>query len=605
MQPINESTDQLQGLPTLTPLRAPLKYCGSLDEYMRFDVTPVIGTEFRDLQLADILSEDRKLRDLAILGKLQIFTGARWLTRILVSERGVIFFRTQKITIDQQKFLATKLGELSGKPTTSKVCSFIHVSCTELSIQLHKHILHNKNAGISVDGGGRFDDEVSVISSEVLSSCFFMSYERVPSDYAILQITTRPEDGSGGDTLWASGYEVYDRLSPPMRHLLDGLKTFHDSADLAKIAASNGTELTTDRGAPENSGLDFQATHPVVRTNPVTGWRSVFGAGPSARRGYIQGVSKHESRLLTQYIQQLVSENHDLQVRFTWRENDVAIWDNDFVGKRRGNRVVSLGEIPYFDHASMSQMASLTDGVQPSTLDEKVLVQDSSSQNLRCHPLKYSGSLDQYYSFQHTPAIGTEFPDLQVSNLLNKDEALRDLAILKHYYFVRTNGNIKASQRGVVFFRNQKLDPDQLKLLAGKLGELTGKPSTSKLHRHALIESQKALATEVNGKFDDEVWVISSHVMRNHFPARFNSLRPLASDEWHTEQVSCIAYENIPADYTVLHMMQNPEDGSGGDTLWASGYEAYNRLSPHFRKMVDEMTVTTSQVVIFPPQLWQ
>ncbi|KAK7214621.1 hypothetical protein V2G26_002624 [Clonostachys chloroleuca] len=227
-------------------------------------------------------------------------------------------------------------------------------------------------------------------------------------------------------------------------------------------------------------------------------------------------------------------------------------------------------------------MASLTDGVQPSTLDEKVLVQDSSSQNLRCHPLKYSGSLDQYYSFQHTPAIGTEFPDLQVSNLLNKDEALRDLAIL-------------TSQRGVVFFRNQKLDPDQLKLLAGKLGELTGKPSTSKLHRHALIESQKALATEVNGKFDDEVWVISSHVMRNHFPARFNSLRPLASDEWHTEQVSCIAYENIPADYTVLHMMQNPEDGSGGDTLWASGYEAYNRLSPHFRKMVDEMTVTTSQ----------
>ncbi|KAK7214620.1 hypothetical protein V2G26_002623 [Clonostachys chloroleuca] len=370
MQPINESTDQLQGLPTLTPLRAPLKYCGSLDEYMRFDVTPVIGTEFRDLQLADILSEDRKLRDLAILGKLQIFTGARWLTRILVSERGVIFFRTQKITIDQQKFLATKLGELSGKPTTSK---------------LHKHILHNKNAGISVDGGGRFDDEVSVISSENMRKFrpekfgplrglasegwhSDMSYERVPSDYAILQITTRPEDGSGGDTLWASGYEVYDRLSPPMRHLLDGLKTFHDSADLAKIAASNGTELTTDRGAPENSGLDFQATHPVVRTNPVTGWRSVFGAGPSARRGYIQGVSKHESRLLTQYIQQLVSENHDLQVRFTWRENDVAIWDNrctfhtatdDFVGKRRGNRVVSLGEIPYFDHASMSRREAL------------------------------------------------------------------------------------------------------------------------------------------------------------------------------------------------------------------------------------------------------
>ncbi|CAH0022146.1 unnamed protein product, partial [Clonostachys rhizophaga] len=315
----------------MTPIRAPLEDSGSLDEYVRFDVTPAIGTEFRDLQLADILNEDEKLRDLAIL----------------VSERGVVFFRAQHITIDQQKSLATKLGELSGKPNTSK---------------LHKHILHNRNAGISVDGGGRFDDEISVISSEVfsavvsfLASCKLkelqnmrkfrpekfgplrglasegwhsdMSYERVPSDYAVLQITTRPEDGSGGDTLWASGYEAYDRLSPPMRCLMDGLKTFHDSADLAEIAATNGTELTTDRGAPENTGLDFQATHPVVRTNPITGWRSIFGAGPSARRGYIQGVSKPESQILTKYLQQLISENHDLQVRFTWGENDVAVWD--------------------------------------------------------------------------------------------------------------------------------------------------------------------------------------------------------------------------------------------------------------------------------------
>jgi len=49
--------------------RKPLQYSGSLDSYKAFDVTPVIGREFADLQLSTLLSDDRRLRDLAILGK--------------------------------------------------------------------------------------------------------------------------------------------------------------------------------------------------------------------------------------------------------------------------------------------------------------------------------------------------------------------------------------------------------------------------------------------------------------------------------------------------------------------------------------------------------
>jgi alpha-ketoglutarate-dependent taurine dioxygenase len=29
-------------------------------------------------------------------------------------------------------------------------------------------------------------------------------------------------------------------------------------------------------GAPENFGPDLEAIHPVVRTNPVTGWKGIF-----------------------------------------------------------------------------------------------------------------------------------------------------------------------------------------------------------------------------------------------------------------------------------------------------------------------------------------
>lgn len=86
----------------------PLKPSGALDAFDRFDVTPAIGTEFKRgvVQLKDLLeapNADDLIRDLAIL----------------VSSRGVVFFRAQEIDIEQQKTLGRKLGQLSGKPDTS------------------------------------------------------------------------------------------------------------------------------------------------------------------------------------------------------------------------------------------------------------------------------------------------------------------------------------------------------------------------------------------------------------------------------------------------------------------------------------------------------
>lgn len=53
---------------TSTKLTGPLTYSGSLDQYKSFDVTNVIGREYPELQLADILNDDTKIRDLAITG---------------------------------------------------------------------------------------------------------------------------------------------------------------------------------------------------------------------------------------------------------------------------------------------------------------------------------------------------------------------------------------------------------------------------------------------------------------------------------------------------------------------------------------------------------
>jgi len=58
------------------------------------------------------------------------------------------------------------------------------------------------------------------------TNCESITFENIPSDYAILKIHTLPDD-VGGDTLWASGYEVYDRLSPTWQKIADGLTATH------------------------------------------------------------------------------------------------------------------------------------------------------------------------------------------------------------------------------------------------------------------------------------------------------------------------------------------------------------------------------------------
>jgi alpha-ketoglutarate-dependent taurine dioxygenase len=70
----------------------------------------------------------------------------------------------------------------------------------------------------------------------------------------------------------------------------------------------------------------FYATHPVVRTNPVTGLNSIYGVGLHVKK--VNDVTKAESDYLMQMILDNLTRNHDLQVRFRWEPNSCAIWDN-------------------------------------------------------------------------------------------------------------------------------------------------------------------------------------------------------------------------------------------------------------------------------------
>jgi len=133
--------------------------------------------------------------------------------------------------------------------------------------------------------GSELGDQISVISSEkqkkggglthqLSDASRFASagwhsditFEVVPSDYAMLKIHTLPK--TGGDTLWASGYEIHDRLSVPMRKILEGLTATHDATFFHQEAKRLGNPIREgQRGSPLNQGGDLTAVHPVIRTN--------------------------------------------------------------------------------------------------------------------------------------------------------------------------------------------------------------------------------------------------------------------------------------------------------------------------------------------------
>ncbi|EOO03811.1 putative alpha-ketoglutarate-dependent taurine dioxygenase protein [Phaeoacremonium minimum UCRPA7] len=341
---------------TKSQSREPLKLSGVLDSYESFDVTPSIGREFPKANLVEWLNapnSDELIRDLAIT----------------ISQRGVVFFRAQdELDNELQKKLILRLGELTGRPATSGL--HIHPilnserdlggsdpEISTISSVQHKQIYKRQT-----------DDQLSVKKSNSAQWHSDIAFEPVPADYTSLRLVELPS--TGGDTLWASGYEIYDRISEPYQKFLESLTVTFEQPYFAKVAQQGGFSLyDKQRGAPENIGSELKAIHPLVRTNPVTGWKSIFPVGGHVK--HVNGVTEDESKHLLSWFLDLVYKNHDLQVRLKWKnKNDIAIWDNRSVfhtatfdynglGDRFGNRAVGLGERPYYDPKSSSRRVAL------------------------------------------------------------------------------------------------------------------------------------------------------------------------------------------------------------------------------------------------------
>lgn len=91
------------------------------------------------------------------------------------------------------------------------------------------------------------------------------TFEPHPTDYGIFKVVGAPED-VGGDTLWASGYEAYDRLSPVWKKLADGLTATHRNPGFHKQAKDGHFTLVQGpRGHPENVVNDIADAYEAIQ----------------------------------------------------------------------------------------------------------------------------------------------------------------------------------------------------------------------------------------------------------------------------------------------------------------------------------------------------
>lgn len=153
----------------------------------------------------------------------------------------------------------------------------------------------------------------------------------------------------GGDTAFVNMYLAYESLSPGMRKLLSGLNGVHSAA---KVFGSQADQSRFTMKVMDPEEGDREVIHPLVRTHPATGRKSLF-----INRTYlirIDGLTEEESKPLLDYLRV-----HSAMIAFTcrvrWQNDMVLVWDNrcthhsaigDYNTYRYLERVTTGGEVP-------------------------------------------------------------------------------------------------------------------------------------------------------------------------------------------------------------------------------------------------------------------
>ncbi|MCG8467796.1 MAG: TauD/TfdA family dioxygenase [Gemmatimonadetes bacterium] len=264
-------------------------------------LTPTIGAEISGVDLEDV--DDATLEDI----------------RRALTEHGVVFFRDQDISVESQKTLGARFGEL-----------VVHPNDPGLEGHPEVMIIHA-------------DESSKRVAGEVWHSD--VSCSETPPMGSILRLYIVPE--TGGDTLFANMYAAYEALSDRLKGFLDGLTAVHDGAPYYR-------EVNRLIGRDDEGRAYPSAVHPVIRTHPVSGRRALFVNEMFTTRIVELATTESDAilRLLFAHVRR-----PEFHCRFQWRANSMAFWDNRctqhhavwdyWPATRSGYRVTIRGDRPH------------------------------------------------------------------------------------------------------------------------------------------------------------------------------------------------------------------------------------------------------------------
>jgi taurine dioxygenase len=210
----------------------------------------------------------------------------------LIAEHQVVFARDQHLDEEQHRTLASHFGPLSIHPVSQLTGSGRAISVIDDTAE-------RPPAG--------FDWHTD------------LSWTTEPPDLGFLSAIVIPP--CGGDTLWASGQAIYERLAPGFQRRCRSLRVVHvpDGALLDTVRRHHGDDVVR-RLITEHPPIE----QPLVRRHARTGrpamWLSPLYAA------MVVGLGDAESERVLRVLHRQL-DDPEVQVRWRWAAGDVAIWD--------------------------------------------------------------------------------------------------------------------------------------------------------------------------------------------------------------------------------------------------------------------------------------
>jgi len=206
----------------------------------------------------------------------------------------VLVLRDQTLDEDAQVRFAERFGELSP----------VHTS-------------HHSETNRAVMYIGNLKKDGKMTGALPLGEMQFHSdqcYQERPAMGSMLYSIEIPAEG--GNTLFANGYQAWEALPDEVRTKVEGLKAI-------QVYDYGGGVLDRKAMVSPEAGVSY--AHPVARTHPATGRKSLYVNRLMTH--HIEGVPTEESeRLLTLMFEAL--ERPEFVYEHRWRVGDLVLWDN-------------------------------------------------------------------------------------------------------------------------------------------------------------------------------------------------------------------------------------------------------------------------------------